>query len=67
MPASQFKLIFGVIGWWAKSEFAISYKSLKQAGQESPILFFLFTQGLQLQLPLGFEFIPGNSPADVEW
>jgi putative tricarboxylic transport membrane protein len=33
----------------------------------SAILFFLFTQGLQLQLPLGFEFIPGNSPADVEW
>jgi hypothetical protein len=43
MSTLQFQLIFGVIGWWAKSEFASSFKSLKQAGQKSPILFFLFT------------------------
>jgi len=33
----------------------------------STILFIAFTQGLQLQLPLGFDFITGVSPSDQEW
>jgi hypothetical protein len=33
----------------------------------STILFIAFTQGLQLQLPLGFEFLTGVSPSDQEW
>ena len=33
----------------------------------STAIYVGFTQGLQLQLPAGFEFIPGNDPADVEW
>ena len=43
MSASQFQLIFGVIGWWAKSGFASISNGLKLAGQKSPILFFHFT------------------------
>jgi len=33
----------------------------------SVAIYFGFTQGLQLQLPAGFEFVPGNAPEDVEW
>jgi putative tricarboxylic transport membrane protein len=33
----------------------------------STILFLAFTQGLQLQLPLGFDFITGVEPTDAEW
>jgi putative tricarboxylic transport membrane protein len=33
----------------------------------SSILFIAFTQGLQLQLPLGFDFITGVLPTDAEW
>jgi putative tricarboxylic transport membrane protein len=33
----------------------------------STILFFSFTQLLQLQLPLGFEFLTGDLATDEEW
>jgi putative tricarboxylic transport membrane protein len=33
----------------------------------STILFFSFTQGLQLSLPVGFDFIFGIDPSDAEW
>jgi len=33
----------------------------------STILFIAFTQGLQLQLPLGFDFLTGVEPTDAEW
>jgi putative tricarboxylic transport membrane protein len=33
----------------------------------STLLYFAFTQGLQLPLPAGFDFLPGNEPTDVEW
>ena len=34
----------------------------------SVAIFIGFTQGLQLQLPVGFDFVtPENTPTDVEW
>jgi putative tricarboxylic transport membrane protein len=33
----------------------------------STVLYFTFTQGLQLQLPAGFDWIFGNEPSDAEW
>jgi hypothetical protein len=33
----------------------------------STIMFFAFTQGLQLPLPLGFDFLTGVEPTDAEW
>jgi putative tricarboxylic transport membrane protein len=33
----------------------------------STLLFIVFTQGLNLPLPLGFEFITGIDPTDEEW
>jgi len=33
----------------------------------SGILFFAFTQGLQLPLPVGFDFLTGVEPTDAEW
>jgi putative tricarboxylic transport membrane protein len=33
----------------------------------STFLFLAFTQGLNLPLPLGFDFLTGADPTDVEW
>lgn len=30
-------------------------------------IYFGFTEGLNLNLPAGFEFVPGNEPEEVEW
>jgi putative tricarboxylic transport membrane protein len=33
----------------------------------STFMFLAFTQGLQLPLPLGFDFLTGVAPTDAEW
>jgi hypothetical protein len=43
MSASQSQLIFVVIDWSAKAEYANGCKSLKEAGPLSPRQFFLYT------------------------
>jgi putative tricarboxylic transport membrane protein len=58
-------VLFGGLAWalGAKNKVRI----LIYAFAFSTILFIAFTQGLQLQLPLGFDFITGVQPTDQEW
>ena len=57
-------LFFG-LAWalGAKNKLRLAIYSLAFA----TILFFAFTEGLQLQLPIGFDFITGVDPTDAEW
>ena len=51
--------------------YALGAKKLLKLGiisfSLSTLLFIGFTQGLQLPLPLGFDFITGIDPTDAEW
>jgi putative tricarboxylic transport membrane protein len=58
-------VLFGGLAWalGAKNKLRLAI----YAFGFSTILYIAFTQGLQLPLPLGFDFITGVSPTDAEW